>query len=98
MIFGFYLNLGGVMADQERVVAEAVERLLALARRRADDGDRHPERLGELDGHVDVAEAPEADDAEVLAWLVERVLHHRAVHRDAGAAPSGGRLSGTRTT
>jgi len=52
VIFGFYLHLGGVMADQERVGAEAVERLLAIARRRADDGDLHPKRLPKLDGHV----------------------------------------------
>uniref|UniRef100_A0A0A9DKK4 Uncharacterized protein n=1 Tax=Arundo donax TaxID=35708 RepID=A0A0A9DKK4_ARUDO len=83
-----HLHLLGVAADQELVGAEVLERLLALARGRADDGDLHPERLAELDG--DVAEAVEPDDAEVLAGDVQAVPDHWAVHGHAGAEEGGG--------
>lgn len=88
------LHLLRVAADQEVVGAQAVQRLLALPQRRADHGDFHPERLAELDGHV--AEPAEAHDAEVLPGRVEAVLHHGAVHRDAGAEQRRGAVRGQR--
>jgi hypothetical protein len=83
------LHLLRVAADKEPVGAEAVERLLALARRRADDRDPHPERLAELHGKV-----AEADDAQIRSGSVEAVLHHRAVHRDASAEQWRGSVRG----
>jgi len=78
------LHLLGVLTDDEGVGAEPVHGLLLLPRRRADDGDLHPERrLGELDG--DVAKAAQPQHADVLPGLVQAVVLHGAVHGDAGA-------------
>jgi hypothetical protein len=77
------LHFFGVLADDEGVGAKPVERLLLLPRRRADDRDLGPERLGELDG--DVAQASQPHHADVLPRHVQAVVLHGAVHCDARA-------------
>ena len=78
---GVLLHLVGVLGDDDFVRAEA-ERVLLLARRGGEDDGVRAERVGELHSHV--AEAAEADDADLLA-LADAPMAHRRVSRDAGA-------------